>query len=248
LAGRERELTLLREKLTAARDGEGGLALIGGEAGIGKTTLAEAALREAAGQGVAVLTGHCFDLAETPPYGAWIDLFAHLPAAQVFPPLPEAFAAIGTVGAVPNQMALFLQVEAFLAALGNQRPVAILLDDLHWADVGTLDLLRYLARSLASRPVLLLVTYRSDELTRKHPLYPLLPQLAREPSTVRLDVDRLDDDAVRALVDGRYALPAAETDRLVAYLQTRAEGNALFIGELLRALEEAGGLRQQGDG
>ena len=245
LAGRERELALLRDKLAAAKGGTGGLALIGGEAGIGKTTLAEAVLHEAAQRGCVVLEGHCFDLAETPPYGPWIDLFAHYVPSPSAPPLPEPFARRGTVGVVSSQMALFVAVEDFLSALAARQSVVLLLDDLHWSDPASLDLLRFLARSVATLPLLLLVTYRSDELTRRHPLSALLPQLAREASADRLDLARLDDDAVRQIAAARYALPEEETRRLVAYLQVRAAGNALFVGELLRALEEADALRQE---
>jgi len=194
------------------------------------------------------LEGHCFDLADTLPYGPWIDLFLHVPQSAALPPLPEAFAVRGTVGAVPSQMALFAQVEDFLRALATRQPVAILLDDLHWSDPASLDLLRFLARSVAGLPILILVTYRSDELTRRHPLYALLPQLAREAGAARIDLSRLDDDAICGLVGARYGLPDADASRLTAYLRGRAEGNALFVSELLRALEEGGVLARDGDG
>jgi hypothetical protein len=247
LAGREREQSLLWKKLAAAKGGRGGLVLIGGEAGIGKTTLAEAAMREAAGLGFALLAGHCFDLAETPPYGPWVDLFLHVPPLAAVP-LPEAFAVRGTVGVVPSQMALFAQVLDFFTSLGKRRPIALLLDDLHWSDPASLDVLRFLARSAMAMPLLILVAYRSDELTRRHPLHALLPQLAREAGAERIDLGRLGDAAVRALVRDRYALPAADTERLVDYLRQRAEGNALYVGELLRTLEEAGAVSRDGDG
>ena len=90
-------------------------------------------------------------------------------------------------------------------------------------------------------PLLVLVTYRSDELTRRHPLYALLPQLAREASAARIDLGRLDDDAILGLVGARYGLAGCRCARVSsAYLQGRAEGNALFVGELLRSLEEGG--------
>ena len=247
LAGRERELALLREKLVATKDGQGGFVLIGGEAGIGKTTLAIAALRTAAKEGFLVLEGHCFDLSETPPYGPWIDLFAHLPTATTLPSLPAAFAVRGTVGAVVSQMALFIAVEDFLAALAARQPIAILLDDLHWSDPASLDLLRFLSRSAAGAPLLMLVTYRSDELTRRHPLYQLLPQLTRDAGAARIELGQLSDDAVHLLVKERYDLADDDARRLVTYLQGRAEGNALFVGELLRALEEGGVLARDGD-
>src|SRR5262249_50920366 len=142
---------------------------------------------------------------------------------------------------------LFIAVEDFLRAATTRRPAIVLLDDLHWSDPASLDLLRFLSRSLATQSLLLLVTYRSDELTRRHPLTAVLPQLAREASVVRLYLDRLDDDAVHAIVVTRYGLAGTDVSRLVAYLQARAEGNALFLGELLRALEESNDLRRESD-
>src|SRR5213595_2241724 len=88
LVGRDRELATLREQLSGARAGQGSLVLIGGEAGIGKTSLAEAACRDAAQQGVLALVGRCYDLAETPPYGPWIELFGRYQPTDEMPPLP----------------------------------------------------------------------------------------------------------------------------------------------------------------
>ena len=222
--------------------------MIGGEAGVGKSSLAETTLRQAAEQGCAVLEGHCFDLADTPPYGPFIDLFARYVPDAGDPLPPPAFAARGMVGAVPTQIALFVQVRDFLTALAARRPLVALLDDLHWADPASFDLLRYLARGIESLPALLLVTYRSDELTRRHPLYAFLPQLSREAIATRLDLGVLDEAAVRALVSTRYGLPEGDSARLAAYVQSRAEGNALFTGEVLRSLEEANALVPDADG
>jgi DNA-binding CsgD family transcriptional regulator/transcriptional regulator with XRE-family HTH domain len=247
LFGRHHERATLRAALQAALAGHGRLALIGGEAGIGKTALTEALLHEAAARGALVLEGHCFDLSEMPPYGPWIDLFARYASSAPSPAVPAAFAQRGTVGAVASQIALFVQVQDFLNAVAARRPIALFIDDLHWADPASLDLLRFLARSVAALPLLVIVAYRSDEVGRAHPLSPLLPQLAREATTARLDLTRMDDGAVRALVDARYPLPDDDAARLVAYLRSRADGNALFVGELLRALAEAGTLAP-GDG
>ncbi len=195
-----------------------------------------------------MLEGHCFDLAETPPYGPWIDLFARYRHRPRSPPLPDAFAERGTVGAVASQMALFVQVQDFLAALATRRPVVLLLDDLHWADPASLDLLRFLARSVAALPLLLLVTYRSDELTRRHPLYALLPQLAREAGAERIDLGRLDDDAVRALVGERYGLPDADAARLVAYLQAAGGGQRPLRRRTAPLARRGGRAARDGDG
>jgi DNA-binding CsgD family transcriptional regulator len=238
----------LRERLTAALAGSGSLVLIGGEAGIGKTTLADAVCDEATTQGARVLTGRCFDLTETPPYGPWLSLFARYRPAEGLPALPAAFAERGIVGTVTSQAALFQQVLDFFTALATASPLILVLDDLHWADPASLDLLRVVARDLATVPIVLLVTYRADELTRHHRLYTLLPTLVRESPAVRLDLRPLDAAAVRVLVTARYALPTADRTRLATYLHERSEGNPFFLGELCRSLEAAGVVQQTDNG
>lgn len=258
LVGREREWTALHDHVAAARAGQGSLILISGEAGIGKTALAEALCDAVARQGALVLIGRCYDLTETPPYGPWLELFAQYQSADATPlgstpRLPAAFARRGSIGTATSQAALFDQVRDFFATVAasrpaGTRPLLILLDDLHWADPASLDLLRFLARALTTVPLLLVATYRADELTRRHPLYALVPLLVREAAAVRLDLRRLHPDAIRTLVERRYHLAEADATRLVAYLDTRAEGNPLFLSELLRALEEEGTLDRTADG
>ncbi|HEY7908648.1 MAG TPA: AAA family ATPase, partial [Thermomicrobiales bacterium] len=248
LVGRERESALLREALAAALGGRGGLVLIGGEAGIGKTALAEAVCREADEQGALALVGRCYDLTETPPYGPWIELFGHYRRDNGMPPPPIAFADRGSVDAAPSQAVLFRQVLDFLATLAERRPLVSLLDDLHWADPASLDLLRFVARSAATLPLLILATYRADELTRRHPLYALLPVLVREAHAARIDLLPFERGDVGALVAARYPLSDGDAGRLVAYLQARSEGNPFFLGELLRTLEAERALRQLPDG
>ncbi len=246
LVGRERETVVLRSALEGALAGHGALVLIGGEAGIGKTALAEALLPQARAQGTLVLIGQCYDLAETPPYGPWAEALAPYPAD--LPPLSATLTRAGQGGAVASQAVLFRQVREALAAMAARQPLLLFLDDLHWADPASLDLLRYLARGLATLPVLLLAAYRTEELTRQHPLYTLLPRLVREAHADRLDLRPLRDDDVRALVGGRYPLSPADVARLVAHLQAHAEGNPFYLGELVRALEEGGLLRPAEEG
>ncbi|HEX5503257.1 MAG TPA: AAA family ATPase [Thermomicrobiales bacterium] len=242
LVGRARELGLLHERLAAALAGRGGLVLLGGEAGIGKTALAEAVCGQAITRGALVLIGRCYDLSETPPYGPWAEALARVPHGGDGPAPPDLAGGVGAA----SQAALFGQVRDYLAAVAARRPLVLLLDDLHWADPASLDLLRVLGRQLAGVPALLLVTYRADELTRHHPLYALLPVLEREARATRLDLRPLDQAALRGLV-ARYALPAGDTARLAAWLAGRAEGNAFFTAQLLRALEDEGTLAETTD-
>ncbi|MGN6699970.1 MAG: AAA family ATPase, partial [Thermomicrobiales bacterium] len=234
---------LLRDRLAAALAGQGTLVLLSGEAGIGKTALAEALLAEATGQGARVLVGRCYDLSETPPYGPWAEALARAPRGDGVPAAPDF-----TGSAATSQAALFAAVRDHLATLAAGQPLVLLLDDLHWADLASLDLLRFLGRGLGPLPLLLLVTYRADELTRRHPLYALLPLLVREARAARLDLHPLADDDLRALVRARYALPPGDEDRLAAYLRARAEGNPFFTGEVLRTLEEERAVRPQDGG
>jgi predicted ATPase len=109
LVGRDHELALLRQQLDAAVSGQGSLVLIGGEAGIGKTTLAESLCREAEEKGARVLIGRCYDLTEIPPYGLWVELFGRYRCEEGMPAPPNAFARRGTVGAVTSQAILSWQ-------------------------------------------------------------------------------------------------------------------------------------------
>ena len=236
LVGRSREQSILRRQLGASLAGQGGLVILSGEAGIGKTTLAEDACNEASDSGALVLAGHCYDRTETPPYGPWVELFEQFSSLSDRSPTRHGIAAPGITGS-PSQAALFGEVHDFFVALAREQPLVILLDDLHWVDTASLELLRFVARRLASEPILLLITYRSDELTRQHPLHWLLPVLVREALAVRIDLSLLGDDDVCALIEHSYQLPPDDTSRLAAYLQARAEGNPFFIGELLRSLD-----------
>jgi ATP/maltotriose-dependent transcriptional regulator MalT len=234
LIGRDRELARLRDRLTAAVGGRGSLVLISGEAGIGKTALADGLARAAADTGATVFTGHCYDRTETPPYGPWIQItqrFQALPDAAHAPPVPRLDAAT-------SQSDLFMQARDFLATLTAQRPLLLVLEDLHWADRASLDLLRFIAQGLAAMPLLLVGTYRGEEVDRRHPLATTVPLVVREAPTERLDLRPLDVAAARTLVRSRYALADADANRLATYLMERTEGNALFLTELLRSLDE----------
>jgi DNA-binding CsgD family transcriptional regulator len=247
LVGRSREQNILRAEMAAARDGDGRLVLLGGEAGIGKTSLARDLLHDAGALGWRVMAGSCYDLTNTPPYGPWLDLFEGCRRDPGLPAPPAAFVG-GRLAPVTDQAALFAEVRQFLAELTANDPALILLEDLHWADPASVDLLRHVGPHLRHWPLLLLATYRVDELTPGHPFAHQMPALVREADGQRLDLRRLDEGALRALVAARYRLERAAEDRLVDYLERHAEGNPFFATELLRTLEEEALLHPDEDG
>ena len=244
LVGRTRELAILRGLLSSALTGRGSLALIGGDAGIGKTALAEALCATAAEQGALVLTGRCYDRTVTPPYGPFLDLLLTYDPTGDLPPAP--FSPWHGAGAARSQAALYEQVGTFFQNVAIRRPLIVLLDDLHWADDASLDLLRVIARAIPSWPILILVTYRADELHRRHPFAMLLPLLERDGPATHLILRPLTGEDILTLIQTRYVLRSADATRLVDDLTTRSEGNPLFVVQLLRALEEEGILRHDG--
>jgi DNA-binding CsgD family transcriptional regulator len=248
IVGRDHERQALRRLLDAAWAGQGSVVLIGGEAGIGKTTLVEELEREAIARGWRVLTGGCFDLATTPPFGPWIEVanrdLHDLDDVQ----LPAALHRRAAPSVIASQETRFEEAREFFAALSAQRPTLLVLEDLHWADAASLELLRYIARHTRRLPLLLVATYRAAEVLPEHPLFPILPLLVRESGAERIDLRRLTDADVRELIIGRYQLTEHDAGRLAAYLLTHSEGNPLYLTEVLRTLEEEGALSESPEG
>ncbi len=238
IAGRSREVEHLHGWIEQARDGFGGLVLLSGEAGIGKTTLCAAVTRDAAEAGMLTLSGGCYDLTTTPPYGPWTEALRTYPEFPEMPAVPEQLEAGSGMLGIDSQAALFELVGQFLSAVAVAWPTLIVLEDLHWADHASLDLLRYLSRTLSGLPILIVVTYRDGDLDQSDHLSSLLPVLIREGNVQRLPLQQLDRAAVLALVQREYRLSIDDELRLTEYLQRLAEGNPFFISELLFALAE----------
>jgi DNA-binding CsgD family transcriptional regulator/tetratricopeptide (TPR) repeat protein len=238
LVGRERERARLGEILEAAVAGQGSLALVSGEAGIGKTTLVQDLVRQAEEQGAFIHTGGCYDMTTSPPYGPWVEIISNFPETGDFPRVPDPLRAGGGMAGIDSQAELFDLVARFLRDTARVCPLVLLVEDIHWADSGSVDLLRFLARALSDVPVLLIATYRSDEIPPEHNLFTLLPALIRETEAQRLVLTRLERQDIRVLVRSRYLLDTMDERRLVDYLLRLAEGNPFFTTELLFTLEE----------
>lgn len=180
IVGREPERRQLHDLLARARDGHGNLALIGGEAGIGKTTLVDDLVREAEAQGGLILHGVCYDLELAPPYAVWLDMLRRFTPPDDQPRPPEALTNPAGRDSLRGSDELHSMVYTYLRDTSEHHPLLIVLEDLHWADEASLDLLRSIARTSRSLPALIVGSYRDAELTPTQPLYQRLPMIVRE--------------------------------------------------------------------
>jgi DNA-binding CsgD family transcriptional regulator/tetratricopeptide (TPR) repeat protein len=255
--GRSGELAVLDQALAAAADGQPGLALVGGEAGVGKTRLVEEFTARAADAGFVVLVGHCIELgADGLPLAPLVDALRALARGRTTDELAELFGPTrrGLARLLPEldpdiaappidrdggQAAQLLElVLALVTRLSADRPLLLVIEDLHWADQSTLELVAFLVRSMRDVPVLLVATYRSDELHRRHPLRPLLTGWERVRSVRRIDLPRFDRAEVGAQLDA--ILSRTPGPELVDVIFDRSGGNAFLVEELAGTVQSGG--------
>ncbi|HYI25031.1 MAG TPA: LuxR C-terminal-related transcriptional regulator, partial [Thermomicrobiales bacterium] len=175
-----------------------------------------------------------------------LDLFEECRRDPTLPAPPAAFAG-GHLASITDLATLFADVRRFFAELAAERPALVILEDFHWSDPASLDLLRHVGPHVRHWPLQLIVTYRSEELTPSLPLTRHLPAMVREADGQRLDLRRLGADALRTLIATQYRLSRQDEDRLLHYLERHAEGNPFFATEILRTLE-ANGVFEAGEG
>ena len=244
LIGREREQTQLHAWVSAALDGRGSLVLVAGEAGVGKTTLARRAL---AGSGLQVLEGFGVQ-GGTSAFGPVVEALRSQGRAAAGGPLLEGPLAahlalllpeLGPPAPSGDRATLFEAIRQALAGIAASRPAALFLDDLHWADDATLELLGALARSLDAQPLLLLGAYRSDELPRGHPIRRLRSELRRAGRLRQVTVEPLEAGASDALLERTLGSVAPSLRRAVF---DRTDGVPFFVNELGSALAASGRL------
>jgi DNA-binding NarL/FixJ family response regulator len=247
--GREAERSELRELLDAARGGRGGLVLVAGEAGVGKSRLVAESLREA---GATVLTGAASD-GDATPYGPVRQLLrarlrqAGHDAAALGPLADHLGVLLPELGSAPpagGDRAMLL--EAIRCAFVAAAPAVLFLDDLHWADHATLDLLLALPPGLDTEPLLLIGAYRSDEIPRGHPLRRFRTELRRQGQLREITLGPLSAGEAAELVAA--ALGSPPSPALAAGLHERSQGVPFFLEELAGALMEGGRLEDGAGG
>jgi len=241
LIGRSEDLAALEAALEQARGGDPVTVLIAGEAGIGKSRVIQEFSERAYAQGARVMTGACVDLGDSAlPYGAVADALRTAPLdayEELGPSLRRELAAV-LPEAAPDEEALegtqagvFGSVLRLLEQLGRHEPLVLVLEDVHWADPSTRDMLKFLVSGLRQTAVLIVLTQRTDEVSRDHPTHRLLAELQRTPRVQSLVLAPLTrTETSRQLA----ALSGGPVDRrLVDAIHARSEGNPLFSEELL---------------
>jgi class 3 adenylate cyclase/tetratricopeptide (TPR) repeat protein len=270
VVGREAEMQAMTDATKRVAGGEGReILLVSGEAGLGKTTLVAEAARSAFDKGACVLFGHCEEDLATPyqlfaeALGHYVthatedQLLAHVgehgseltrlvPAlASRIPNLPPSKATDSDT----ERFLLFAAVVGLLVTASAQQPIVLVLDDLQWADKGSLLLLRHLTAADQAMRVLVLGTYRDSELARSHPLLDTLAALRRQSGLSRIELSGLDDSGVLALMEAAagQTLDDAGVD-LAHAVYRETDGNPFFVSEVLRHLSETGAIFQDAAG
>ena len=262
LVGRAAETAAILAAVDVTREGAGRLLVLAGEPGVGKTRLAQEAARACRDRGFVVATGRCYEPHQAVPYYPFLEalsaLYAAAPAPvraeagvrwpalpRLLPDQPSGALPATAMGASPQeeQQRLFWAVTGFVQAIADIVPVALLLDDLHWADDASLALLLHLARHTRADRILLLGTYRDVAVGRHHPVQRALRDLEREHLVERLPVRRLGHEGTACLIAGRLGQDVSDDCAALARLVYRhTDGHPLFVQEVLRALIERGDL------
>ena len=251
LIGRQHEVASLHVLVDQAGQGHGQVVVLSGEAGIGKSRLAAEVHTYAQAQGFLVLQGACFPTDRSAPYAPLLDLLDSAPAADLEPlarelaslhpglaPPPAGETPFGPHDPPQNQRRRFVTLTQFFIELATRQPVLLTVEDLHWSDDTSLEFLHYLARRCVHHPLLLVLTYRHDEI---HPgLSIWLAHLDREHLTHEFVLTRLSRSEVDAMLRAIFELPRPTPAHILDAIYELTEGNPFFIEEILRSLITAG--------
>jgi hypothetical protein len=262
--GRDAELSRIKAKLADARTGRGGLVMLVGEPGIGKSRMIEEFTEHARSDGAAVLFGACFEGEWVPPFAPFADAIDNYAKeapvetlqtdlghsagaiARLAPSLRDRLPDLAEPAALQPDEERFRLLDAvsqFLIAMSERVPVVLVLDDLHWADKGTIAMMRHVARFVTKHRILMLGAYRDVELDRQHPLSDALAQLRREVEYERIALKGLDESDIGAMLTSITEQEVPEA--FVHAISDETDGNPFFIREVLIHLTEEGKIFQQ---
>jgi len=268
LVGRVDESQQLRGHWERAQQARGKLVMLSGEPGVGKTRLAQDLIAHAQKSGATILRGGCYEYEATTPYLPFVEAFREwthrlsptqlrtalgATAPEIAKFAPEIELKLGALAANPplppseDRLRLFDNAARFLQSLAAERGLLVFIDDVHWADQGTLSLLHYLLRHLRNDRVLFLVAYREIELDRAHPLASALVEWNRERLGTRIALGRLTRSDTGALLATLFGV-ASVSDELASALYNETEGNPFFVEEVIKSLIEQGQIYREGDG
>ena len=259
--GRANELARLEGFLAGAMKAQGSIAMIGGEPGVGKTRLALELAEEARREGAIVFMGACYEVETATPFAPFVEILAATARtvpkdvfreivgdsgpelARFYPELRVMFPDIPEPVELPAEQErryTFNSIGRYLSRASGISPVMLILDDLHWADEATLQLLQYFATVIEDRAALIVGTYRDVELAVSRPLARTLEQLVRQRKAHRVSLKRLSQQDVSTMLE-RLA-GAKPPGRLVEVIYSETDGNAFFVEEVFRHLLEEGRL------
>lgn len=259
--GREAEFGRLRAALADARAGQGRLVLVGGEMGIGKSRIAYELADEAQAVGMEVLWGWMWEADGAPTFWPWVLIMRSWMAtraperlrqvlgsdaaviAQLLPEVAERLPGLPdppSLKPAEARFRLFDAVTRVLKRVASMRPLVLVLDDLHRADVPSLLLLQFLARELGDAHILVVGTFRDTKADQDQLFVGVLAELGREPVTRRMELEGLSEDHVARFVELATGIEASPV--LVAKLHERTSGNPLFLSQLVLPLAEEGDL------
>jgi len=259
VVGRDAEVGRFGEVLDLAAGRRGQTVLVSGEAGVGKSAFIRSATAEAGARGFRVLYGVTLESDSGLPYAPFVaavrsgfrgidrDRLGRVLAqtapdlAQLFPELGRAWTA--QEASPMEQRRLSVAFQGLLATFAREAPLLVVLEDLHWCDEASLGLLHFLARELRDQPILVLGTYRSDEMHRRHPLLRVLAGMQRERVVSEISLGRLTREQVAELMRATFAPTQPNVTVSAEFrdaIYARSEGNPFFTEELLKSLVESG--------
>lgn len=253
LVGRAAEREALARLLEGAREARGAVALVTGEAGIGKTSVVEALMDKARQTGVRVLVGRCYEGDEAPPFWPWAQLIRDFArdtgdftgeelqdvagdlsvlVPSLGPPAESAAVASGEVA----RMRLFDSIATFAQRLAAQTPTMLVLEDLHWADESSLRLLARVASEVRHAALLIVGTHRDADTDSRSTVGERLSELRRQPDAHHLPLEPMDETDTRQVVQNAIGGPVS--DELAARVYELSDGNPFFAREMASAAKD----------